>query len=84
MDSPIVELIKTMFAPLITGTGVLGYYLLHRKFEAETRESLRTDNKTLREDLQEREEENDKLRARLKLSDDENDALRQRLKEVDQ
>ena len=77
MDPQIIETLKAIIGPALGGGGALGYYLLHRKFEAETRESLREDNKTLRE-------ERDQLRKELKESDEINDALRQRLKEVDQ
>ncbi|SEE82204.1 hypothetical protein SAMN04489740_2675 [Arthrobacter alpinus] len=59
MDPQIVETLKAVVGPVLSGGGVLGFYLLYRKFEAEMRESLREDNKTLRE-------ERDQLRKDLK------------------
>lgn len=58
MDSPTIEAIKAIAAPILSGGGAFGFYLLYRKFEAEARASLREDNKTLRE-------ENEKLRKEL-------------------
>lgn len=64
-----VELVKALIAPGLTGGGVLGFYLLYRKFEAERATSLREDNKTLREENKELREENRKLRDELKGDD---------------
>lgn len=64
-----IELIKALAAPGLTGGGVLGFYLLYRKFEAERATSLREDNKTLREENKELREENRKLRSDLKGDD---------------
>lgn len=64
-----LELVKALVAPGLTGGGVLGFYLLYRKFEAERATSLREDNKTLREENKELREENRKLRDELKGGD---------------
>lgn len=76
MDPQILELVKALIAPGLTGGGVLGFYLLYRKFEAERATSLREDNATLRgenkdlrEELRKSEEDNDKLRAKLRGDD---------------
>ena len=76
MDPQIIELVKALIAPGLTGGGVLGFYLLYRKFEAERATSLREDNKILRdenkelrEELRKSEEDRDKLRARLRGED---------------
>lgn len=69
MDPQILELVKALIAPLLTGGGAIGFYLLYRKFEAERAASLREDNKTLREDNKELREENRKLRDELKGDD---------------
>lgn len=73
MDPQVIELIKALVAPGLTGGGVLGFYLLYRKFEAERAASLREDNKTLRERekelvdrLDKAEETIDKLRAEIR------------------
>lgn len=73
MDPQIVELVKALIAPGLTGGGVLGFYLLYRKFEAERATSLREDNKTLRdenkdlrEELRKSEEDREKLRAKIR------------------
>lgn len=62
MDPQLVELVKALIAPGLTGGGVLGFYLMYRKFEAERAASLREDNKTLREENKELREEIRKLR----------------------
>lgn len=76
MDPQIIELVKALIAPGLTGGGVLGFYLLYRKFEAERATSLREDNKTLRdenkelrEELRKSEEDRDKLRAKIRGDD---------------
>ena len=76
MDPQIIELVKALIAPGLTGGGVLGFYLLYRKFEAERATSLREDNKTLRdenkelrEELRKSEEDADKLRAKIRGDD---------------
>lgn len=74
MDPQIVETLKAVVGPVLSGGGVLGFYLLYRKFEAETRASLREDNKTLRE-------ERDQLRKDLKEAEAD---LRARDEEVPQ
>ena len=73
MDPQVVELVKASIGFGLSGGGVLGFYLLYRKFEAERAASLREDNKTLRdenkdlrEELRKSEEDNDKLRAKLR------------------
>jgi cell division protein FtsB len=64
VDPQVIELVKALIAPGLTGGGVLGFYLLYRKFESERAASLREDNKTLRE-------ENKDLRAEIRtLRDD--------------
>lgn len=76
MDPQIIELVKALIAPGLTGGGVLGFYLLYRKFEAERATSLREDNKTLRdenkdlrEELRKSEEDAEKLRAKVRGDD---------------
>lgn len=69
MDPQVVEMVKSLIGPTFTGGGVLGFYLLYRKFEAERATSLREDNKTLREENKELREENRKLRDELKGDD---------------
>lgn len=69
MDPQVVELVKSLIGTTLTGGGVLGFYLLYRKFEAERATSLREDNKTLREENRELREENRKLRDELKGDD---------------
>jgi len=76
VDPQIIELVKALIAPGLTGGGVLGFYLLYRKFEAERATSLREDNKTLRdenkelrEELRKSEEDADKLRAKIRGDD---------------
>lgn len=69
MDPQIVELVKSLIGTTLTGGGVLGFYLLYRKFEAERATSLREDNKTLREENKELREDNRKLRDELKGDD---------------
>lgn len=66
MDPQVIELVKSLIGTTLTGGGVLGFYLLYRKFEAERATSLREDNKTLREENKELREENRKLRDELK------------------
>lgn len=73
MDPQLIELLKALIAPTLTGGGALGFYLMYRKFEAERAASLREDNKTLRdeakelrEELRKAEESNDLLRAKLR------------------
>jgi len=73
VDPQFIELVKALVAPGLTGGGVLGFYLLYRKFEAERAASLREDNKTLRERekeladrLDKAEETIDQLRAKLR------------------
>lgn len=62
-------MVKSLIGTTLTGGGVLGFYLLYRKFEAERATSLREDNKTLREENKELREENRKLRDELKGDD---------------
>lgn len=69
MDPQVVEMVKSLVGTTLTGGGVLGFYLLYRKFEAERATSLREDNKTLREENKELREENRKLRDELKGDD---------------
>lgn len=69
MDPQIVELVKALIAPLLTGGGAIGFYLLYRKFEAERAASLREDNKTLRDENKDLREENRKLRDELRGDD---------------
>lgn len=64
-----VEMVKSLIGTTLTGGGVLGFYLLYRKFESERAASLREDNKTLREENKELREENRKLRDELKGDD---------------
>lgn len=73
MDPQVIEIVKALVAPGLTGGGVLGFYLLYRKFEAERAASLREDNKTLRdenkelrEELRKEQESNDQLRAKIR------------------
>lgn len=73
MDPQVIELVKASLGFGLSGGGVLGFYLLYRKFEAERAASLREDNKTLRdenkdlrEELRKSEEDNDKLRGKLR------------------
>lgn len=73
MDPQIVELVKALIAPGLTGGGVLGFYLLYRKFEAERATSLREDNKTLRD-------ENKDLREELRKSEDDREKLRAKIR----
>ena len=65
----LIELAKVLVAPTITGGGVVGWYLLYRKFDAERAASLREDNKTLREENKDLREEVRQLRADLKGDD---------------
>lgn len=69
MDPQVVEMVKSLIGTTLTGGGVLGFYLLYRKFESERATSLREDNKTLREENKELREENRKLRDELKGDD---------------
>lgn len=69
MDPQVVEMVKSLIGTTLTGGGVLGFYLLYRKFEAERATSLREDNKTLREENKELREENRKLRDEIKGDD---------------
>ena len=73
MDPQVVELIKASVGFGLSGGGVLGFYLLYRKFEAERAASLREDNKTLRE-------ENKELREELRKSNEDNDKLRKQIR----
>jgi cell division protein FtsB len=66
VDPQVVELIKIFLAPIITGGGAIGFYLLYRKFEQERVASLREDNKTLREENKDFREEVRKLREELR------------------
>ena len=45
MDPQVLELVKATLGFGLSGGGVLGFYLLYRKFEAERAASLREDNK---------------------------------------
>ena len=69
----VIELVKALIAPGLTGGGVLGFYLLYRKFEAERAQSLREDNRTLRE-------ERDQLNTRLDKAEETIDQLRRKLR----
>ena len=69
MDPQVIELVKASIGFGLSGGGVLGFYLLYRKFEAERAASLREDNKTLREENKELREENRKLRDELRGDD---------------
>jgi cell division protein FtsB len=62
VDPQLVELVKALIAPGLTGGGVVGFYLMYRKFEQERAASLREDNKTLREENKELREEIRKYR----------------------
>ena len=73
MDPQVLELVKATLGFGLSGGGVLGFYLLYRKFEAERAASLREDNKTLRE-------ENKELREELRRSEEDNDKLRDKLR----
>lgn len=73
MDPQVVELVKASIGFGLSGGGVLGFYLLYRKFEAERAASLREDNKTLRD-------ENKDLREELRKSEEDNDKLRSKLR----
>lgn len=73
MDPQLIELVKALIAPGITGGGVLGFYLLYRKFESERAASLREDYKNVRD-------ERDKLREELRKSEEDNDKLRGKLR----
>jgi cell division protein FtsB len=66
VDPQVIELVKTTLGFGLSGGGVLGFYLLYRKFEAERAASLREDNKTLREENKELREEIRKLRDELR------------------
>ena len=68
-----MELVKATLGFGLSGGGVLGFYLLYRKFEAERASSLREDNKTLRE-------ENKELREELRKSNEDNDKLRKQIR----
>lgn len=50
MDPQFIELLRVALAPLLTGGGAMGFYLMYRKFDKERADSLREDNKTLREE----------------------------------
>jgi cell division protein FtsB len=69
VDPQIVELAKALMGFGLTGGGVLGFYLMYRKFEAERVASLREDNKTLREENKELRDEIRKLREDLRGDD---------------
>jgi cell division protein FtsB len=69
VDSQILELVKALIAPVVTGGGVVGWYILYRKFDAGRAASLREDNKTLREENKELREEIRKLRAEARGDD---------------
>ncbi|SEE19192.1 hypothetical protein SAMN04489740_0850 [Arthrobacter alpinus] len=71
MDPQIVETIKAFVGPALSGGGVLGFYLLYRKFEAETRASLREDNETLRTENKDLRAENKDLREGRRPRDEE-------------
>lgn len=71
MDPQIIETLKAIAAPVLSGTGALGFYLLYRKFEAETRASLREDNKTLREENRQLREELKAIRSEPTSREDE-------------
>jgi len=73
VDPQVVELVKASIGFGLSGGGVLGFYLLYRKFEAERAASLREDNKTLRD-------ENKDLREELRKSEEDNDKLRSKLR----
>lgn len=73
MDPQVLELVKATLGFGLSGGGVLGFYLLYRKFEAERAASLREDNKTLRD-------ENKELREELRKSNEDNDKLRAKIR----
>jgi hypothetical protein len=73
VDPQFLELVKALVAPGLTGGGVLGFYLMYRKFEQDRAASLREDNKTLRE----REKE---LVERLDKAEETIDQLRKKLR----
>lgn len=73
MDPLLVEIVKATLGLGLSGGGVLGFYLLYRKFEAERAASLREDNKTLRD-------ENKDLREELRKSNEDNDKLREKIR----
>lgn len=73
MDAQLIELVKALIAPGLTGGGVLGFYLLYRKFEQERAASLREDYKNVRD-------ERDKLREELRKSEEDNDKLRTKIR----
>lgn len=73
MDPQVIELLKTTLGFGLSGGGVLGFYLLYRKFEAERASSLREDNKTLRD-------ENKDLREELRKSEEDNEKLRSKVR----
>jgi len=73
VDPQVLELVKATLGFGLSGGGVLGFYLLYRKFEAERAASLREDNKTLRD-------ENKDLREELRKSEEDNDKLRSKLR----
>ena len=70
----VIELAKALIAPALPAGGVLGFYLLFRKFEAERAESLRVDNKTRRDENRELRKELNDLREELRQRDDEETA----------
>jgi hypothetical protein len=69
VDPQVIELVKALIAPLVTGGGVVGWYVLYRKFDAERAASLREDNKTLREENKELREEIRTLRSEARGDD---------------
>lgn len=68
MDPALIETLKGFLGTGLTGSAILGFYLMYRKFEAERAAALRQDNMDLRE-------ENRKTREENKLLRDENDKL---------
>lgn len=62
MDPALIETLKGFLGTGLTGSAILGFYLMYRKFEAERATALRQDNQDLREENRKTREENKLLR----------------------
>lgn len=79
MDSQqVIDLVKALIGPVLTGGGIGGLALLYRKFEAETRASLREDLKATREENKRLGDEIRELREDLRKAEAESDQLRKK------
>lgn len=73
----VIDLVKALIGPALAGGGIGGLALLYRKFEAETRASLREDLKASRDENKRIGDENRGLREDLRKAEAENDHLRE-------